>query len=390
MLDWISKENPMQPAHLFAPYSLRDITLSNRIAVSPMCQYSANDGFANDWHFLHLGSRAVGGAGLVLTEATAVSPEGRISPGDLGLWSDDHIPGLSRLVSVIHSNGAAAGIQLAHAGRKSSMAPPWQEQHVVRDADGGWKNILAPSSIPFNEHYGMPIAMDLQEIRRIQNDFRLATERSLQSGFDVIELHAAHGYLFHQFLSSTSNHRRDDFGGSFENRIRFLMETLEIIREVWPDSLPLIVRLSATDWLEFDGDSHEEGFGWTVDDTVRLGNILRDAGIDLLDVSSGGNQAKATIPVGPGYQTEFAERVRRECMIPTAAVGMITSPEQADHIIRSGQADIVLLARELLRNPYWPLEAAQKLKHDISWPVQYVRAAGGRKPPRLPFPDRAL
>jgi 2,4-dienoyl-CoA reductase-like NADH-dependent reductase (Old Yellow Enzyme family) len=380
----------MHPAHLFAPYHLRDVTLSNRIVVSPMCQYSAIDGLANEWHFVHLGSRAVGGAGLILTEATAVSPEGRISPQDLGIWSDDHISGLGRIVSFLHAHGSAAGIQLAHAGRKSSMAPPWQEQHLVGVEDGGWPNNLGPSSIPFNEFYGTPIALTLPEIQRIQKDFRRAAERAGEAGFDVIELHAAHGYLFHQFLSPLSNQRTDEYGGSFENRIRFLLETLRAIRDVWPETQPLIVRLSATDWLEFDGEHHAEGLGWTLDETIRLGKILRDIGIDLLDVSSGGNAINARIPVGPGYQTGFAERIRRESAIHTGAVGMITSPEQADQIIRSGQADVVLLAREILRNPYWPLEAARVLRQEISWPVQYVRAAGGRKPPRLPFPDRAV
>src|SRR6266702_3616552 len=347
----------MFPPHLFAPYRLRDVTLSNRIAVSPMCQYSAAGGFLNDWHFVHLGSRAVGGAGLVLTEGTAVSAEGRISPQDLGIWSDDHLSGLARLVSFVHAQGSAAGGQLAHAGRKSSMSPPWQEPHLVKETDGGWKEILAPSPIPFSQHSGTPFALDLQGIRRIQNDFRRAAERALEAGFDVVELHAAHGYLFHQFLSPVSNHRSDEYGGSFENRTRFRLESVELVRQGWPAALPLMVRLSATDWLESGDGFHLEGVGWTVEETVRLARLLRQAGVDLIDVSPGGNLASATIPTGPGYQTGFAERIRREAAIPTATVGLITSPEQADHIVRSGQADLVLLAREMLRNPYWPLAA---------------------------------
>ena len=355
-----------------------------------MCQYSAVDGFVNDWHFVHLASRAIGGAGLVFTEATAVSPEGRISPQDLGIWSDEHTPALLRVVSFLHEQGAAAGIQLAHAGRKSSMAPPWQEPHLVKESHGGWTDIVAPSEIAFSEHHGNPHALDPARIFRIQQAFRSAAERAVAIGFDIIELHAAHGYLFHQFLSPLSNRRTDEYGGSFENRCRFLLETVALVREVWPASQPLLVRLSATDWLEFDGQSHPDGIGWSVAETIRLGKLLRDAGVDLLDISSGGNEAKATIPVGPGYQTGFAAQVRRECSIPTAAVGLITSPEQADHAIRSGQADLVFLARELLRNPYWPLEAARVLKHETSWPEQYVRAAGGRKPARRPLEGSTL
>lgn len=379
----------MQSQHLFTPYTLRSITLPNRIVVSPMCQYSAIDGFTNDWHLVHLGSRAVGGAGLVLTEAAAVTPEGRISPQDLGIWSDDHIPGLTRIVSFLHDNGAAAGIQLSHAGRKGSMAPLWEEPHLIRESHGGWSNIYAPSAIPFAEHYGSPVSLDLEGIHRIQRAFRSAAERAIQADFDLIEIHAAHGYLFHQFLSPLSNRRVDEYGGSFENRSRFLLETVALVREVWPSTLPLLVRLSATDWLEFDGESHPEGPGWTVAETIRLGTLLREAGVDLLDVSSGGNVDKATIPVGPGYQTSFADRIRKESATPTGAVGLITSPEQADHVIRSGQADVVLLAREFLRHPYWPLEAGRALRQEISWPVQYVRAAGGKKPARRSFRERS-
>ncbi|WP_263411419.1 NADH:flavin oxidoreductase/NADH oxidase [Terriglobus tenax] len=370
---------------LFSPLQLRELTLLNRIAVSPMCQYSATNGLADDWHFVHLGSRAIGGAGLILTEATSVSPEGRISPGDLGLWSDGHIPGLQRIVNFLHQQGSAAGIQLGHAGRKASMSPPWEETRLIPEEEGGWTNILGASPIAFSEHHAVPHSLSKSEILRLQQDFRAATLRAVQAGFDVLEVHAAHGYLFHQFLSPLSNTRDDEYGGSFENRARFLLETIAQVRDVWPVSLPLFVRISATDWLEFDGQPHPDGFGWTVAESLQLIPLLKNAGVDLIDVSTGGNVAKSTIPVGPGYQTIFAEQVRRTAEIRTGAVGMITSPEQADQIIRSGQADLVLLARELLRDPYWPLHAAQQLRHDISWPVQYVRAAAGHKPPRLPF-----
>ena len=370
---------------LFAPYAMRSVVLPNRIVLSPMCQYSAVDGQVNDWHFVHLGSRAVGGAGLILTEATAVSPEGRLSPGDLGIWSDDHVTGLERCVNFIHQQGAAAGIQLGHAGRKSSVAPPWEETRVVPAAEGGWEEILAPSAFAFSERHAVPRSLSIHEIRRIRDDFRAAAERSYRAGFDVIELHAAHGYLFHQFLSPLSNARDDEYGGSFENRVRILLETVRAIRNVWPDHLPLIVRISATDWLEFDGHTHPEFNGWTMQDSLRLVPLLRDAGVDLVDVSSGGNVAQPAIPVGPGYQTAFSAKIREQTGMPTGTVGMITSPQQADHTIRSGQADLVLLARELLRNPYWPIEAARQLRVDVPWPVQYVRAADGRKPARLPW-----
>ncbi len=371
--------------HLFAPYTLRGLTLSNRIVMSPMCQYSAFDGFTNDWHLVHLGSRAIGGAGLIITEAVAVTPEGRISPEDLGLWSDEQVRGLAKIISFLHENGAAAGIQLAHAGRKAGMAPLWEEPRLMNESQGGWSNIVAPSAIRFAEQYGMPAALDREGIIRIRNAFGHAAKRALEAGFDVAEIHAAHGYLFHQFLSPITNQRTDEYGGSFENRTRLLLETVEIVRDIWPNDLPLFVRLSATDWLEFEEEALPNEQGWTVDQTIQLGHLLRKAGVDLLDVSSGGNLAKATIPNGPRYQTAFAERSRREVAIPAGAVGMITSPQQADHVIRSGQADLVILARELLRHPYWPLEAARELRHEISWPVQYVRAAGGKKPARQPF-----
>lgn len=373
-----------QYPHLFAPYSLRTLTLANRIVVSPMCQYSAENGFVNDWHFVHLATRAVGGAGLVLTEATAVLPEGRISPGDLGIWDDAHIDGLARTVSFIHSQGAAAGIQLGHAGRKASMSAPWEDTRLIPVEEGGWTNILGPSAIAFSERHATPREMTHDEIRSTQIAFRDAAARSLTAGFQVVELHAAHGYLFHQFLSPLSNHRTDEYGGSFDNRARFLLETIDLIREVWPETLPLFVRLSATDWLEHSAEELQHP-GWTFEQTLRLSRILKNRGVDLVDVSSGGNVAKAAIPAGPGYQTEFAARIRQEVELPAGAVGMIHSPEQADHIIRTRQADLVLLARELLRDPYWPLRAAQELGHDVPWPVQYNRAAAGRKPHRKPF-----
>lgn len=375
-----------QYPHLFTSYRLRTVTLPNRIAVSPMCQYSAENGFVNDWHFVHLATRAVGGAGLVFTEATAVLPEGRISPGDLGLWDDAHIDGLAKVVSFIHSQGAAAGIQLGHAGRKASMSAPWEDTRLIPVEEGGWTKILGPSPIAFSENHATPREMTLEEIRQTQIAFRDAAVRSLAAGFQIVELHAAHGYLFHQFLSPESNHRTDRYGGSFENRVRFLLETIDLIREVWPETLPLFVRLSATDWLEYSEDEDRRKHpGWTFEQTLQLSQLLKLRGVDLADVSSGGNVAKITIPAGPGYQTDFAARIQREVGLPTGAVGMIDSPAQADHIIRTGQADLVFLARELLRDPYWPLRAAQELKHDVPWPVQYNRAASGRKPPRKPF-----
>lgn len=351
--------------HLFEAFHLRSITLSNRIAVSPMCEYSSVDGFAGEWHLVHLGSRAVGGAGLVFTEAAAVSPEGRISPQDLGIWNDQHIAPLARIVEFLHSHGAHAGIQLAHAGRKASTKRPWEGPGTVPLEAGGWTPI-APSPLAFADGYYVPREMTLEDIRHVTHDFAAAAQRALDAGFDVVELHAAHGYLLHEFLSPLSNHRTDDYGGSFDNRVRFLRETVLAIRGVWPEAKPLFVRLSATDWT--DG-------GWTLDDSVELARRLKPLGVDLIDCSSGGNVADAKIPVGPGYQTPFAERIRCQAEIATATVGMITAAAQADHILRTGQADMVLLAREMLRDPYWPLHAAQELGQQASWPVQYLRAA---------------
>jgi len=350
---------------LFSPLTLRGITLANRITVSPMCEYSSVDGFANDWHLVHLGSRAVGGAGLVFTEATAVVPEGRISPEDLGIWKDEHIPMLARITSFIREHGSVAGIQLAHAGRKASTAAPWNGGKPVGIDEGGWSPIFAPSAIPFDAGYQTPAALDKPGIRNLVSAFAAASRRALDAGFQVIELHAAHGYLINEFLSPLSNTRTDEYGGSFENRTRFLREIIESVRETWPESLPLFVRISATDWI--DG-------GWDVEQSVELARMIAPLGIDLIDCSSGGNVPKVRIPVGPGYQVPLADRVRNESGVPTGAVGLITSARQADGIVCSGNADLVFLAREELRDPYFPLHAARELGAQIAWPKQYLRA----------------
>ncbi len=360
-------------AHLFEPIQLRGLTLAHRILVSPMCQYSSTDGLANDWHLVHLGSRAVGGAALVMTEAAAVSPEGRISPEDLGIWDEHHIEPLARITRFIGEQGVPAGIQLAHAGRKASTYRPWSELQgsVPLDA-GGWQT-FGPSAVAF-EGYATPQALTLDEIAAVVQDFVRAAERAQVAGFKLVEVHAAHGYLLHQFLSPLSNHRNDQYGGSLENRMGLTLEVVHAVRKVWPQDLPLFVRISATDWVEG---------GWSINDSVELCRHLKQAGADLIDVSSGGN-VKAAIPVGAGYQTAFAEQVRREAGIATGAVGMITDPAQADHIIRTGQADVVLMARELLRDPYWPLSAAPAVHQKINWPLQYERAAGSGMAPRKP------
>ena len=352
--------------HLFSPLSLRSITLRNRIAVSPMCEYSSEDGFANDWHLVHLGSRAVGGVGLVLTEAAAVQARGRISPRDLGLWKDEQIERLALINHFLHEHGAATGIQLAHAGRKGSTRVPWEhgDGAAVSPADGGWTPV-APTAAAFTDGYPLPSELTVAEIQDLVRAFAQAARRSLEAGFDVIELHGAHGYLIHQFLSPLSNARTDTYGGSFENRIRFAREVTEAVRAQWPERLPLFMRLSCTDWVEG---------GWDMEQSIELSRQLGELGVDLIDCSSGGAAAHIDIPVGPGYQTPFAERIRREADIPTGAVGMITSPAQADHVVRTGQADLVLLARELLRDPYWPTRAARELRQENPAPVQYVRA----------------
>jgi 2,4-dienoyl-CoA reductase-like NADH-dependent reductase (Old Yellow Enzyme family) len=352
--------------HLFDPLAIRDITFANRVFVSPMCQYSSTDGYANDWHFVHLGSRAVGGAGLVFTEATGVLPEGRISPQDLGIWMDDHIEPLARIVRFVHGQGSVAGMQLAHAGRKASTYRPWSGHGTIPESNGGWNNVVAPSALAFADQYPMPQALSIDGIKNIVSAFANAARRACEAGFDVIEIHAAHGYLIHEFLSPLSNHRTDVYGDSFENRTRILREIVTAVRGTWPERAPLFVRISASDWV--DG-------GWDIQQSVELARRLKELGADLIDCSSGGNVPHARIPVGPGYQTHFAEQIRREADILTGTVGMITSPVQAEHIIATGQADAVIIARELLRDPYWPFRAARELAQPVSWAVQYLRAA---------------
>jgi 2,4-dienoyl-CoA reductase-like NADH-dependent reductase (Old Yellow Enzyme family) len=362
-------------AGLFDPLAIRDLKFANRVFVSPMCQYSSQDGYANDWHFVHLGGRAVGGAGLVLTEATAVLPEGRISPQDLGIWADAHIEMLSRIVSFIHEQGSIAGMQLAHAGRKASTRRPWEAPGKISEGEGGWKKVVAPSALAFTDNYPMPQALTSDGIQEVVAAFAAAARRACQAGFRVLEIHAAHGYLIHEFLSPLSNRREDDYGGSFENRTRLCREVVAAVRSAWPKELPLFVRISATDWV--DG-------GWDIDQSVKLAGELKQIGVDLIDCSSGGNVPHAKIPVGPGYQVAFAERIRREAEIRTGAVGMITSSVQAEHIIRTEQADAVIMAREFLRDPYWALRAARELDRPIAWPVQYLRAAPKGAQPRAP------
>lgn len=359
-------------AHLFEALQLRDVILPNRIGLPPMCQYSARDGVAADWHWLHYGSRAVGGAGLLIVEATAVTPVGRISPGDLGLWEDAQIEPLARIARVIAEHGAVPAVQLAHAGRKGGIGLGWEAQRSLTPAEGGWTT-LAPSALSFGEGYATPQALDLAGIRSVVAQFVAAAQRAHAAGFHSIEIHAAHGYLLHQFLSPLSNQRSDEWGGSFENRTRLVREVVTAVRSVWPERLPLLIRLSATDWVEG---------GWDVEQTVELCRLLKPLGVDLVDVSSGGLLPTAVIPAGPGFQTDFAARVRREAGLPTAAVGLITDPAQADHIVRSGQADVVLLGRELLRHPYWPLQAAAALGQKTAWPKQYLRAGPSGVPMR--------
>lgn len=357
--------SPSAMSVLFSPLTLRALTLRNRVGVSPMCQYSATDGLANDWHFVHLGAFASGGAGLVITEATAVVPEGRISPQDLGIWSDDHIPMLRRITDFIHAQGSVAGIQLAHAGRKASTRRPWDGHGAVPVAEGGWANVMAPSAIAYSPDYPEAHALTADGVAQVIEGFAAAARRALTAGFKVAEVHAAHGYLLHQFLSPLTNQRTDAYGGSFDNRIRLTCEVSAAIRAVWPDELPVIVRISATDWA--DG-------GWTVDESVLLAQRLRTLGVDLIDCSSGGLVAHQQISVGPGYQVPFARRIRQEAGIATAAVGLITEAQQAESIVSDGDADMVLLAREVLRNPHWPLLAAHQLGVEGPWPAQYLRA----------------
>jgi 2,4-dienoyl-CoA reductase-like NADH-dependent reductase (Old Yellow Enzyme family) len=365
----------MQMPGLFDPLAIRGVKFANRMFVSPMCQYSSKDGYANDWHLVHLGSRAVGGAGLILTEATAVLLEGRISPQDLGIWDDGHIAMLSRIVGFIHEQGSIAGMQLAHAGRKASTSRPWEGHDAVPESEGGWTKVVAPSALKFSDTYPMPQALTLDGIQEVVAAFAAAARRACQAGFRVIEIHAAHGYLIHEFLSPLSNKREDDYGGSFENRTRLCREVVTAVRSAWPKELPLFIRISATDWTES---------GWNIDESVKLAGELKGMGVDLIDCSSGGNVPHAKIPVGAGYQTAFAGKIRREAGIMTGAVGMITSPVQAEHIIQTGQADAVIMAREFLRDPYFPLRAATELDQPIAWPVQYLRAGPKGAQPSVP------
>ena len=349
---------------LFEPLTLRGLTLKNRIAVSPMCEYSALDGLPGDWHFVHLGSRAVGGAGLVLTEAAAVSPEGRITPQCTGIWNDEQEAAWLRITTFVKAQGAAVGVQLAHAGRKGSTYRPWGDgRDTVPAADGGW-TAVAPSALAFGR-YAAPVALDQAGIDQVIADFAAATVRAERAGFDVVEIHGAHGYLLHSFCSPLSNTRTDAYGGSFENRIRLTLQVVDAVRAAWPAERPLLYRVSASDWVEG---------GWTTEETVALAEVLRERGVDLVDASSGGLDPAQQIVVGPGYQVHFAEAIRLGAQIPTGAVGMITEAEQAEEILASGAADLVLLARELLRDPYWPLRAAATLKADVVWPPQYDRA----------------
>ena len=355
----------MSDAGLFSPLTLRSVTLRNRVGVSPMCQYSSVDGFANDWHVQHLGSRAAGGAAIVITEANAVTADGRISPADLGIWRDDHVEGLARCVRLIEANGAVAGTQLAHAGRKASTAPPWEGGQALTVEEGGWRPIWGPSAVPFGSRSPVPEALAEEGIRGVVRAFADAAGRAREAGFRVVEVHAAHGYLLHEFLSPLANQRTDRYGGSFESRVRLLLEVVDAVRGVWPDALPLFVRISATDWMEG---------GWELEQSVELGRMLKGQGVDLVDCSSGGVVPGAKITVGPGYQTPFAAEIREKARIATAAVGLITEPGQADQVIRGGHADLVLLARAVLRDPYWALHAAKTLGEEIRWPVQYQRA----------------
>jgi 2,4-dienoyl-CoA reductase-like NADH-dependent reductase (Old Yellow Enzyme family) len=353
-------------AHLFTPYTMRGITLRNRIVVSPMCQYSAAAGVANDWHLVHLGSRAIGGAGLIIAEATAVEARGRISPEDLGIWNDEQIAPLARLTAFQREHGAVPGVQLAHAGRKASTYRPWAgKQGAVAADDGGWDDVIAASDVPFNATYPRPRAMTRDDLAAVKEAFVAATHRSREAGFQFIELHAAHGYLLHTFLSPLSNERGDEYGGDLAGRMRFPLEVIDAVRAVWPEELPLGVRISATDWV---------AGGWTIEDSVVLARALRERGIDMVTASSGGVSTQQQITPGPGYQVPLAEQIRREAGIPTMAVGLITEPDQAEAILREGEADLIALARELLRSPYWPLQAANALGVDLAWPDQYARA----------------
>jgi 2,4-dienoyl-CoA reductase-like NADH-dependent reductase (Old Yellow Enzyme family) len=362
-------------AHIFDPLPIRGITLRNRLVVSPMCEYSSEDGFANDWHLVHLGSRAVGGAGLVFTEAAAVTPDGRISPEDLGIWSDAHVEFLARIVRFLKSQGAAPGMQLAHAGRKGSTYKPGAGNGAIPLNAGGWVPV-SPSTLAFAENYPTPRALSKEEIHGVVEAFTYAAQRALDAGFLVLEIHAAHGYLLHEFLSPLSNQRSDEYGGSFENRTRLVREIVSATRKLMPERLPLFVRISATDWK--DG-------GWDVDQSVELAKRLVPMGVDLVDCSSAGLAQDQKIVLGPGYQVPFSERIRRDAGVMTGAVGLIETKEQVAEILASNKADLVFMAREFLRDPYWPLRAARELKHKLSWPLQYLRSAPPDSPAREPF-----
>ncbi|PYR71237.1 MAG: oxidoreductase [Acidobacteria bacterium] len=362
---------------LFESFTSRGLTLPHRIVVSPMCEYSSDDGFASDWHLVHLGSRAVGGAALVITEATGVTAEGRISPQDLGIYKDAHVEMLQRIVRFIHSQGSAAGMQLAHAGRKGSTARPWEGGAKVSPEHGGWTPV-APSAIPFADNYPTPRALETPEVAGVVDAFRDAAIRARNAGFDMIELHGAHGYLIHEFLSPLSNHRTDNYGGSFDNRIRLCLEVVDAVREVWPERSPVWLRISSTDWV--DG-------GWDVEQSVELARRVHARGVDLVDCSSGGLAMHQQITLGPGYQVPFAERIKREANVPTGAVGLITNAKQAEEIVRNGQADVVVIAREFLRDPYLPLHWAQELGAKQSWPAQYMRVAPEGTQKRQPRGD---
>lgn len=351
-------------SRLFSGISIRGVEIKNRVFMSPMCQYSAVNGVPNDWHFVHLGSRAVGGTGLIITEATGVSPAGRITPDDLGLWNDEQKEAFKKITACISRHDAVPGIQLAHAGRKASTFAPWKGTGEIKPEAGGWETLSAGTEA-FAPGFPVPREMTADDIKDVTGQFAAAAERAVEAGFKVIELHMAHGYLIHQFLSPLSNHRKDEYGGSFENRIRFALQTAEAVRKVIPDNMPLFARLSCTDWAEG---------GWDLEQSVALSAGLKKLGVDLIDCSSGGSVMHAKIEAGPGYQVEFAARIKKETGILTGAVGLITSAAQADQIIRTGQADAVLLGRELLRNPYWPQTAAKELRSEISWPEQYLRA----------------
>jgi 2,4-dienoyl-CoA reductase-like NADH-dependent reductase (Old Yellow Enzyme family) len=349
---------------LFSPLFVRSLEFRNRIFVSPMCQYSSTDGMPNDWHLVHLGSRAVGGAGLVIVEATAITPEGRISPGDLGIWNDNQVKAFQKITSFISAQGSVPGIQLAHAGRKASTAAPWNGGGPVGSAEGGWQTV-APSPIPFGAGYPSPRELSRSEIEEHVHKFAEAAQRAHKAGFKVVELHMAHGYLMHEFLSPLTNQRNDEFGGTLEGRARFPLQVAKAVREAWPSDLPVFVRISATDWVEG---------GWDLSQSVTLSRWLRDIDVDLIDCSSGGLVPHAKVPAAPGYQVPFAATIREEAGIATGAVGLITEPQQAEDILARGEADVIILARAMLRDPYWPLHAAMALSVDVPWPVQYLRA----------------